>query len=118
MRGVSDLKAKLLDLPLVRLLGDARGGVAVYGSGGFTTYDTDRLCEQLARWADQGITRVKMKVGANPADDAPRVAAAQRAVTGKAELMVDANGAYHPGEAREKARAFGELGVRWFEEPV
>ena len=34
-----DLKAKLLGLPLYRLLGAARDRVPVYGSGGFTTYD-------------------------------------------------------------------------------
>lgn len=34
-----DLKARLLGLPLVRLLGAARSEVPVYGSGGFTTYD-------------------------------------------------------------------------------
>ena len=33
-----DLKAKLLDLPLVVLLGATRDSVDVYGSGGFTSY--------------------------------------------------------------------------------
>src|SRR6185437_15279301 len=33
-----DLKAKLLDLPLCKLLGQAREAVPVYGSGGFTSY--------------------------------------------------------------------------------
>jgi L-alanine-DL-glutamate epimerase-like enolase superfamily enzyme len=33
-----DLKARLLDLPLVKLLGATRDGAPVYGSGGFTSY--------------------------------------------------------------------------------
>ncbi|MGW3862209.1 hypothetical protein ACWEDZ_12025 [Streptomyces sp. NPDC005047] len=37
-----DLKARLLDLPLVRLLGAAQESVLVYG-GGFTTYDDEQL---------------------------------------------------------------------------
>ncbi len=35
-----DLKARLLELPLARLLDAARDGVPVYGSGGFTSYST------------------------------------------------------------------------------
>lgn len=113
-----DLKAKLLELPLVTLLGQVRRSVPVYGSGGFTTYDVQRLSEQLAGWAAQGITRVKMKVGADPDQDVARVRAAHAAVSGRAELMVDANGAYSAGAAVAKAHAFGDVGVTWFEEPV
>ena len=44
-----DLKAKLLELPLVTLLGQVRAGAPIYGSGGFTSYSD----QQLARnWAD------------------------------------------------------------------
>src|SRR4051812_29352630 len=47
-----DLKANLLGLPLVALLGAARDGVPIYGSGGFTSYSIDQLQEQLAGWAE------------------------------------------------------------------
>ena len=46
-----DLKARLLELPLHRLLGAVRDTVPVYGSGGFTTYSDERLAEQLGGWA-------------------------------------------------------------------
>ena len=36
----------------------------------------------------------------------------------RAELMVDANGAYRRAEAIGKAHAFAQHGVTWFEEPV
>ncbi|MFH8804633.1 hypothetical protein ACH4F6_34605 [Streptomyces sp. NPDC017936] len=52
-----NLKARLPGLPLVRLLGAARDEVAVYGSGGLTTYDDTQLERQLRGWADQGIDR-------------------------------------------------------------
>ncbi len=59
-----DLKAKLLDLPLVRLLGAARPHVPIYGSGGFTNYTDARLAEQFGGWvAADGCRWVKMKVG-------------------------------------------------------
>jgi L-alanine-DL-glutamate epimerase-like enolase superfamily enzyme len=41
-----DLKAKLLGLPLVQLLGAARESVPLYGSGGFTTYSDKQMREQ------------------------------------------------------------------------
>src|SRR5438552_3883840 len=42
-----DLKARLLDQPLVTLLGQMREGAPVYGSGGFTSYTDRQLAEQL-----------------------------------------------------------------------
>ncbi|MEU9157594.1 hypothetical protein AB0D59_45455 [Streptomyces sp. NPDC048417] len=58
-----DLKARLLELPLVRLLGVSRTDVPVYGSGGFTTYDQRQLDRQLRHWTeDQDIPRVKIKI--------------------------------------------------------
>ena len=62
-----DLKARLLGLPLCKLLGMAHDRVPVYGSGGFTAYSLGRLSEQLGGWAREGIPRVKMKVGSAPA---------------------------------------------------
>jgi L-alanine-DL-glutamate epimerase-like enolase superfamily enzyme len=114
-----DLKAKLLGVPLVSLLGQQRASAPVYGSGGFTTYDDRQLREQLHGWMTDGIPRMKMKVGANPGDDVRRVAVARDAVGDRADLFVDANGAY----ARKQALAFAELfrhesQVSWFEEPV
>ncbi|HYQ91425.1 MAG TPA: mandelate racemase, partial [Candidatus Competibacteraceae bacterium] len=72
-----DLKAKLLELPLVRLLGTVREAAPVYGSGGFTSYPLERLQEQLGGWVGQGISRVKMKVGSHPDQDPERVRAAR-----------------------------------------
>ncbi|MPR36254.1 enolase C-terminal domain-like protein [Salmonirosea aquatica] len=113
-----DLKAKLLDLPLVTLLGMAKTEMLVYGSGGFTSYPTDRLQKQLGDWADAGIRYVKMKIGREPEKDVARARAAREAIGDKATLFVDANGAYSVKEAIEKAHQFDALGVTWFEEPV
>jgi L-alanine-DL-glutamate epimerase-like enolase superfamily enzyme len=113
-----DLKARLLDLPLVTLLGVARPQVRVYGSGGFTSYSIATLEEQLAGWASRGITRVKMKVGRHPGDDPERVRAARSAIGKDVQLFVDANGAYSRKQALALGDVFAELGVVWFEEPV
>ncbi len=114
-----DLKARLLGLPLCRLLGMAHDRVPVYGSGGFTAYTNERLASQLAGWASEGIPRVKMKVGSSPAEDPARVRAAREAIGDGVELFVDANGAYTRKQALELAERFrSEAGVSWFEEPV
>jgi L-alanine-DL-glutamate epimerase-like enolase superfamily enzyme len=113
-----DLKARLLDTSLVSLLGRVREAVDIYGSGGFCSYDDATLTEQLGGWAEEGIPRVKMKVGRDPADDPRRVGVARAAVGDGVELMVDANGACDTAAAVRLAHAFAGHGVAWFEEPV
>jgi len=113
-----DLKARLLNLPLVKLLGTARDSVPIYGSGGFTSYSHEQLQNQLAGWVNQSIPRVKMKIGRDARADMDRVRAARQAIGADAELFVDANGAYDRKQALERAEKFAELDVRWFEEPV
>ena len=113
-----DLKAHLLGLPLVSLLGAVRDSVPVYGSGGFTTYSKEQLQSQLHGWVEQGIRCVKMKIGAYPDDDLSRVRAAREAIGPDAQLYVDANGAYSRKQALAWADVFHDYGVTWFEEPV
>ena len=113
-----DLKARLLDVPLVTLLGASRPGVEVYGSGGFTSYSIARLQEQLERWVASGIARVKMKIGRDADGDVDRVQAVREAIGPSAALFVDANGAYDRKRALAVARKIEPFGVSWFEEPV
>ncbi|MEV3921618.1 enolase C-terminal domain-like protein [Actinomadura coerulea] len=86
-----DLKAKLLGLPLFRVLPAFHDRVPVYGSGGFTNYPLDRLAGQLAGWVGQGIPRVKLKVSRRPDEDPRRLTAVRDAIGDRAELFADAN---------------------------
>jgi L-alanine-DL-glutamate epimerase-like enolase superfamily enzyme len=113
-----DLKACLLNVPLVTLLGAVRDRVPVYGSGGFTSYTAPQLQQQLSGWVSAGIPRVKMKIGTHPEQDLERVKAVREAIGPEAELFVDANGAYDRKQALHFAERFSELKVSWFEEPV
>jgi L-alanine-DL-glutamate epimerase-like enolase superfamily enzyme len=114
-----DLKARLLDVPLADLLPRAHETVPVYGSGGFTSYSLGRLGEQLGGWVAEGIPRVKMKLGREPARDPERLDAARGAIGDDAELYVDANGAFKPKQALGWAKRYArDWGVTWFEEPV
>ncbi|MBG0737950.1 mandelate racemase [Paeniglutamicibacter antarcticus] len=118
-----DLKARLLDLPLTRLLGAVRESVPVYGSGGFTTYTPEQLAGQLGGWAhEQQIPRVKIKIGeswgADAGRDLSRMQQARRVIGDDVELFVDANGAYTRKQAIRVMKAAADLDVHWFEEPV
>ena len=113
-----DLKARLLGVSVAALLGPARDSIPVYGSGGFTSYSIPELQRQLKGWVDDGIGAVKMKIGSEPRWDVERVAAARDAIGDEAALFVDANGAYSRKQALAGARAFADLDVTWFEEPV
>ena len=113
-----DLKARIFDRPLLSILGKIREEIPAYGSGGFTSYTEKQLIDQLTGWAAEGLRAVKMKIGRNADQDVARVAAVQKALNGRAELFVDANGAYTRKQALRKAKEFGDLGVTWFEEPV
>jgi L-alanine-DL-glutamate epimerase-like enolase superfamily enzyme len=118
-----DLKARLLDLRLARLLGVVHDAVPVYGSGGFTTYDPATLAGQLGHWVhDEGIPRVKIKIGESwgtaVGRDLSRIRQAREVIGAGAELFVDANGGYRRKQAIRVAHAAADLGVTWFEEPV
>lgn len=113
-----DLKARLLNLPLLGLLGKIRDRVPVYGSGGFTSYSLEQLQTQLGGWAAAGIRSVKMKIGREPAADPERVRAARSAIGPDVGLFVDANGAYDRKQALLEAERFAAERVTWFEEPV
>jgi L-alanine-DL-glutamate epimerase-like enolase superfamily enzyme len=113
-----DLKAKLLDLPLAKLLGQAHERIDIYGRGGFTSYAHARLASKLGGWVESGIGRVKMKVGEHPKEDPDRVRLARDAIGSGAELFVDANGAYDRKQALTLAERFARHDVTWFEEPV
>jgi L-alanine-DL-glutamate epimerase-like enolase superfamily enzyme len=112
-----DLKAKLLGVPVHRLLGTVDGGVPIYASGGFCSWDDERL----AAWTREGAPagRVKIKVGREPERDLHRLEVTRAAAGPDVELMVDANGAYPTvAEARHWAGEFGRRGVTWLEEPL
>ncbi|MFC5675066.1 enolase C-terminal domain-like protein [Streptomyces incanus] len=118
-----DLKARLLGLPLVRLLGACRSDVPVYGSGGFTSYDDVQQDRQLRTWVEeQGIPRVKIKIGESwgqaESRDRDRIARARQSIGARTELYVDANGAYSRKQAVRLAGHLAEQNVTWFEEPV
>lgn len=118
-----DVAARLLDVPVSRLLGRVHEAVDVYGSGGFTTDDEEDFAKQLRHWVSNlGIPRVKIKIGESWGTaeewDFARVGLAREVIGPDAELYVDANGGYSVGQACRVGERLADYDVTWFEEPV
>ncbi len=115
-----DAAAKIAGLPLWRLLAERLGRTAeatvpVYAGGGYRYPQDDRrrLADEMARLADLGFTRAKIKIGADLDDDIGRIeAAAARLPGGAGHLAVDAMNAHDPAAAPRLA----PLGLWWFED--
>jgi L-alanine-DL-glutamate epimerase-like enolase superfamily enzyme len=119
-----DCKARVMGVALADLFGRSTEGVALYGSGGFTTYDDATARAQLEHWtADLAIPRVKIKIGESwghcAARDLERVAFARHVIGDHVELFTDANGGYSRKQAvRVGRQLIDAAAVTWFEEPV
>ena len=109
-----DLKARLLDLPLVDSAGRGpRGACRSTAAAASRRTRRSALQDQLAGWVEPGIPRVKMKIGRDPARDLDRVRGRTRGHrAASAELFVDANGAYSRKQALAMAETFAALGGR------
>ena len=110
-----DCKARYLGVPLADLFGRCADEVAIYGSGGFITYDEETARAQLEQWVgDWEIPRVKIKIGeawgGRPERDLARTAFARAVIGDDVALFVDANGGYSRKQAVRVGRALANSG--------
>ena len=82
---------------------------------GYSDAKLERLCRQAV--AD-GYRHVKLKVGADPADDERRIAVARAAIGPDTRLMIDANQVWDVPEAVERVKALTHHDLLWIEEPT
>ena len=120
--GLWDLKAKIVNLPLYKLLGSYTDSVPVYGSGGWTNFTEKELIKEMTDYVEAGIPRVKMKVGKDfgksEREDIQRLEAVRNAVGDDVAIFIDANNGYYRKQAIYMAREFEQSQVGWFEEPL
>ena len=114
-----DILGKRLKCPVSQLLGAYRDRVPIYGSGGWLTYSTDRLLEEVTSYVKRGFKAVKIKVGSpDHKRDIERVKAVRRAIGDDILLMVDANQGWGPHEAIALSKKIQDFDIFWLEEPV
>lgn len=116
-----DLRAKILNVPLYKLLGAHSDRVYTYASGGL--YGRDKTVEDLGSeiqgYREEGFTGVKIKIGGlSEHEDLERIAATREAAGPDARVMIDALHAYNVPQALSLARKAQEYDIHWFESPV
>jgi L-fuconate dehydratase len=82
---------------------------------GYTDAKVRRLCREALA---EGFTHFKVKVGADPADDARRVALVREAIGPDAKLMIDANQRWDVDEAIARVKELARYDLTWIEEPT
>lgn len=115
-----DLKAKLANMPLYRMLGGTRDRVLVYNTdGGWLNHTVDQLVAETQNIVKAGFRGTKIKVGKeDPAEDVERIAAVREVLGPHRNLMVDANERFTVAEAIKRAHMWEPYNLFWFEEPL
>lgn len=116
-----DIKGKVANRSVHKLLGGFADKVPVYIAGGY--YEEGKGLDDLATEMEEsvamGANAIKMKIGGAPInEDVERVRVVREAVGPDVKLLVDANCAYRFYEAIEIARKMEKYDIFWFEEPV
>jgi L-fuconate dehydratase len=96
----------------------AEGMRAYTTSPGWLGYSDDKLRSLLDAALADGFDHIKLKVGADPGDDARRCAIARAAIGPERQLLVDANQVWDVGVAIERIRRLAPFGIGWIEEPT
>jgi L-alanine-DL-glutamate epimerase-like enolase superfamily enzyme len=114
-----DLAGKLLGLPVYRLLGGPfTTALPVYASG-VPGQSVQERAAAAERFIAEGYTAMKASIGRGSLDeDLAAVGALMEAVDGRADVLVDAHGAYASHTALSVGRELQRLGVRWLEDPL
>lgn len=117
-----DLKGKIFEIPLYRLLGGNKTKIPVYGSGGWTSYSDEHLVEEMKGIVAQGYQIIKFKVGVNggdtPLKDVERVRKVREAVGPDIKILLDANNCWDAATAVQFANRVREYNISLLEEPV
>jgi L-fuconate dehydratase len=99
-----------------RLLAD--GFPAYTTTPGWLGYSDEKLVRLSKAAVGEGFTQIKLKVGANAADDVRRMRLAREAVGPDIRIAVDANQAWGVQEAVEWMERLAPYDPYWIEEPT
>lgn len=113
-----DVRGKLADMPLYKLLGGARRRVKAYAGGIALGYQpAESLAEEAQEYVAAGYKAVKLRLGDGAANDIARVTQVRRVLGDDIEICTDANTVYTLDEVRRVMPVLAEMRVAWLEEP-
>ncbi|WP_217182484.1 L-fuconate dehydratase [Streptomyces sp. AC495_CC817] len=95
-----------------------RGYPGYTTSPGWLGYPDEKLTRLAKQAVADGFTQIKLKVGADLADDVRRMRTARAAVGDGIRIAIDANQRWNVGEAIEWTRALAGFDPYWIEEPT
>jgi L-fuconate dehydratase len=95
-----------------------RGYPAYTTTPGWLGYDDEKLVRLCREAVEAGFRQIKLKVGADLADDVRRLKIAREVVGGDIRIAVDANQRWDVAEAIEWVRALTPFDIAWIEEPT
>ena len=95
-----------------------RGVPAYTTTPGWLGYSDEKLTRLLHEARDEGFEMVKLKVGADPADDERRMRIAREVMGPDYPIAMDANQRWGSAEAIEAVRALAPHAPYWIEEPT
>ncbi len=114
-----DLKGKILNQPVHKLLGDFRDAVPSYGSGINLHLSIDELLQQMTDFVKEGFPMVKMKIGRRDThEDLERIRLVREAIGPKIDLAVDVNNGWSLQTAIRMSRKMEPYDIYWLEEPI
>ena len=114
-----DLKARMANEPLWRLLGGHDNKVEAYGGGIDFELSIEDLLLQTQGFLEAGLKAVKMKIGRDDIHaDAERIAAVREYVGPDVKLMVDVNMKWSVDKAIKACKLFSPFNLTWIEEPT
>jgi L-fuconate dehydratase len=96
----------------------ALGYPAYATTPGWLGYDDEKLVRLSRQAVEDGFSLVKLKVGADQADDQRRLALVREAVGRETRIAIDANQAWSVDEAIPWVRALRHHDLYWVEEPT
>jgi L-alanine-DL-glutamate epimerase-like enolase superfamily enzyme len=115
-----DLKGKIAELPLFRLLGAAKQAASFFVSDiaveGRDAAEVVKLAKPLLK---QGATGVRLEIGRGDVqEDADRVREISDGLGEDSWVGVAADGRFDLGTSQALAHFFEDIGIDWFEDPI
>ena len=115
-----DIKGKMLDVPVSKILGGHRELVPTYANCAHHM-PPDQLAERAASYVAKGHKALKIRGTRSfvtPDEATERVRQVRNAIGPDVRLMVDVNGSWNVDTAIQQLRKWEPYNVYWLEEPV